>query len=413
MLIKRQTYLNKIETAFKSVPIAVLIGARQTGKTSLLNSFESGTTTFKTDGQLPDTNNLFADINDVISFLKLNINESLNGLLIIDEFQMINKISSSLKILADSFKNLKILCSGSSSLDIIQKVEESLAGRVRMIYVNSLSFSENILFKKTSLFNEYQKYTKETNLGLINPQIKQLLNEQLIYGGMPRTCLTKVLKEKIRILDDIYKNYLLRDVRLYVKNADSVGFNKLLQLLALQIGNLINVNELSRSSGLSYKKCEQYIYLLEQMFIIKLVEPYETNKRKAIKKMKKVFFLDLGIRNIIVKNFNPPNLRIDSGALFENFVFLEIIKNFENYTTVHFYRTRDGAEIDFIINDMFRKITVEVKYKNLNKPTFYKALNSFNSNENISASFIVNLNLNQKENNIHYIPAHLFEKTFV
>lgn len=109
MLIKRQTYLNKIETAFKSVPIAVLIGARQTGKTSLLNSFESGTTTFKTDGQLPDTNNLFADINDVISFLKLNINESLNGLLIIDEFQMINKISSSLKILADSFKNLKIL----------------------------------------------------------------------------------------------------------------------------------------------------------------------------------------------------------------------------------------------------------------------------------------------------------------
>ncbi|NOZ34240.1 MAG: ATP-binding protein [Chlorobi bacterium] len=412
MLINRKKYLNKIESAIKTVPITILIGARQTGKTSLLESFKSNYTTFGLDGQLPDTNNLFNDINDVISFLKIKLNENLDGLLVIDEFQMINNISSSLKILVDNFKSLKILCSGSSSIDIVQKTKESLAGRVRMIYVNSLSFSETVLFKNNLLFNDYETFTKDTNHKLIPPEIKQVLNEQLIYGGMPRICLTKNTKEKIRISDDIYKTYLLRDIRAYVKTSDSVGFNKLLQLLALQIGNLVNINELSRSSGLSYHKCEEYLYLLEQMFIIKLIEPYETNKRKAIKKMKKVFFLDLGIRNIIVKNFNPPDLRTDSGALFENFVFLEILKSVENYTTIQFFRTRDGAEVDFVINNLFEKITVEVKHKILKKPTFYKALTGFNTAENISKSYVVNLELNQKENIIHYIPACLFEKIF-
>ena len=361
---------------------------------------------------MPDTNNLFANINDTISFIKIRLNDKLDGLLIIDEFQMINNISSSLKMLVDNYKNLKILCSGSSSLDIIQKVEESLAGRVRMIYVYSLSFSESILFKSQKLLDEYQKYQKTTNTVIISPEIKQILNQQLIYGGMPRAALTKKVSSKMQILDDIYKTYLLKDVKTYVRNSDSVGFNKLLKLLALQIGNLVNINEFSRTSGLTYNKCEDYIYLLEQMFIIKLVEPYETNRRKAIKKMKKVFFLDLGIRNIIIQNFNPPDLRMDMGALFENFIFLELLKNIETYHSINFYRTRDGTEVDFIIDNMLQKTSIEVKYKSLKKAVFYKALTNFNVDENIAQSFVVNLQLNTQQNNIHYIPAYLTEKIF-
>ncbi len=412
MLFERKKYLNKIIESLNNVSITVLIGARQVGKTSLSESIKSNLSILKLDGQLPETNNLFANINDLISYIKIKLNEQLNGILIIDEFQMINNVSSSLKILADNYKNLKILCSGSSSLDIIQKVEESLAGRIRMIYVYSLSFSENILFEIPELYNEYQKYNKNTGTSVISAEIKQLLNKQLIYGGMPRVCLSKNPKEKIQILDDIYKTYLLRDVKSYVRNVDSVGFNKLLKLLALQIGNLVNINELSRSSGLSYNKCEDYIYLLEQMFIIKLTEPYETNKRKAIKKMKKVFFLDLGIRNIIIQNFNLPDSRVDAGALFENFVYLELLKNTETYHTVNFYRNRDGAEVDFIINDLFKKSSIEVKYKPLIKEVYCKGLKNFNTEENISESYVVNLQLNSKKDNIHYIPAYLTEKIF-
>ena len=410
MLKRRKKYLSKIEKSLSESPITVLIGARQVGKTSLLESLKTNLTVLKLDGQLPDTNNLFADINDLISFLKIKLNEQLKGLLIIDEFQMIHNISSSLKILVDNYKELKILCSGSSSLDIIQNVKESLAGRIRMIYVYSLSFSENLLFKDENLLDEYKKYNKNTRSVIISPEIKQVLNVQLIYGGMPRAALLVKPESKIQVLDDIYKTYLLKDVKNYVRNSDSVGFNKLLKLLALQIGNLVNINELSRISGLSYTKCEDYIYLLEQMFIIKLIEPYETKKRKAIKKMKKVFFLDLGIRNIIIQNFNPLDIRTDSGALFENFVFLEIIKNIETYYSLYFFRTRDGAEVDFILDNMFQKTSIEVKYKALKKPVFYKALNNFNTGENISQSFVVNLQLNEKQNNIHFIPAYLTEK---
>ncbi len=392
--------------------ITVLIGARQVGKTSLLESVKTDTDILKLDGQLPDINNLFANVNELISFLKIKINNDLNGLLIIDEFQMISNVSSTLKILVDKFKNLKILCSGSSSLDIIQKAEESLSGRIRMIYVYSLSFSENILFYKNELFEEYKKYDINTATNIIAPEIKQILNKQLIFGAMPRVCLNEQAETKMQILDDIYKTYLLRDVKAYIQNKDSVGFNKLLRLLALQIGNMVNVNEISKITGLSYNKCEDFIYLLEQMFVIKLIEPYETNKRKAIKKMRKVFFLDLGIRNIIIQNFNSPDLRTDTGALFENFVFLEIIKHLESYHTINFYRTRDGAEVDFVLNDMLKKSSFEVKYKSLEKTVYYKALNNFNIDEKIAQSYVVNLQLNAKQNKIHYLPAYLIEKIF-
>ena len=129
--------------------------------------------------------------------------------------------------------------------------------------------------------------------------------------------------------------------------------------------------------------------------------------------MKKVFFLDLGIRNIIVQNFNSLDMRVDSGALFENFIFLELLKNTETFHTINFYRTRDGAEVDFIIDSMLQKISIEVKYKSLQKATFYKALNNFNTDENISQSFVVNLQLNTQQNKLHNLPASIVDKVFM
>ncbi len=412
MLIHREKHLSRIKNSISKVPITILIGARQTGKTSLIESLLLDMDTFKLDGETVETNNLFSSIPNVVEFLKIKINKDLEGLLIIDEFQFIDKISTKLKILIDSNKKLKILCSGSSSLDIVQTVEESLAGRVRMLSVNSLSFSESVLFNNKELFNEYEKYSVNTNDDIVSPQIKLILNNNLVYGGMPRVALESDPIEKIQILNDIYRTYLLRDVKSYVRNKDSVGFNKLLQFLALQISNLINVNELSRVTSLSYNKCEEYIYILEQMFIIKLVEPFENNQRKAIKKRKKIFFMDLGLRNIIINNFNSLDIRIDNGALFENFIFLEIFKHTLSYYKINFYRTRDGAEVDFVINDMMKNISIEAKYKNLNKPLFLKALLSFNLSENIAESYVVNLTLNQKHNNIKYIQSYLLNKIF-
>ena len=408
----RAKYHDAIRHSVSKMPITVLIGARQIGKTSLMKSLDVAMPKYSTDGQLPEVIDLFSDLNGVIEMLKSKFDDKLNGLFVIDEFQYIPDISSKLKILADHYPNLKILCSGSSSLEIIQKVEESLAGRIRMIYVNSLSFSESVLFEDENLFNEYEKYTLDTKWVVMDPQIRNLLDKYLIFGGMPRMALETDKREKIQVLDDIYKTYLMRDVRSFVRNEDSVGFNKLLKLLALQISNLVNINELSKSSGLTYNKCVDYIYLLEQMFIIKMVEPLESNKKKAIKKMKKVFFLDLGLRNIIINNFNDIDSRQDSGALFENYVYLEIIKHADAYSTINFFRTRDGAEVDFVINDMYKLQTFEVKFKSLETTKSYRALTNFNKEENISESFVINRKLNAENGIVKYLPGHLVEKVF-
>ncbi len=412
-LINRDNNIKKVLVSISKMPITVLIGARQVGKTSLMNSLNIDTSIYKIDGQSVEVNQLFNIVSDVESLLKIKLNKDLKGLFIIDEFQFIDKISTKLKLLVDNNPKLKILCSGSSSIDIIQKVEESLAGRVRVININSLSFSETILFNNKDLFDEYQKYSIDTNSVVVSPVIKQMLNDSLIYGGMPRVVLENDYDEKIHILDDIYRTYLLRDVKSYIRNKDSVGFNKMLQILALQISNLVNINDLSKNTGLTYNKCEEYLYLLEQMYIIKLVSPFDSNKKKAIKKMKKVFFLDLGLRNIIINNFNNIDLRLDNGAIFENFVYLEIIKSMKAFSYVNFYRTRDGAEVDFVINDMKKLLTFEVKYKKLIKSNYYKALQNFNKDENVAESYLVNIDYNISESNLKYIQAILLEKIFI
>ncbi len=410
MFVRRDILLQQIEQSIKLVPIIVLIGARQVGKTTLLKNLKLQKPSLYLLGQEPDAAAIFAKASTAENYLKINLHPELDGFLLLDEFQFINNISTIVKLLSDLHPKLKIICSGSSSLDIIQQVEESLAGRVHIIDVFSLSFSEYLRFQDEDLFNLYNKYDSNTIDEVVDPKIKFFFDEYLIFGGMPRIALTTGEQSKIQLLDDIYKTYLLRDVRSYVKNEDSVGFNKLLTMLASQIGNMININELSNSTGLSYRKCEYYIFLLEQMFIIKLVQPFFTNKRKVISKMRKVYFTDIGLRNVIFANFNRIDIRQDTGSIFENFVFLELMRKIPSYAKIYYYRTKDGSEVDFIIDDLKNKHAVETKYKQLRKTIQLKNLSAFQDIESVAKLFIINKNLNTSDKNMKYLQGYLTEK---
>lgn len=410
MFVRRDILLQQIEQSIKLVPIIVLIGARQVGKTTLLKNLKLQKPSLYLLGQEPDAAAIFAKASTAENYLKINLHPELDGFLLLDEFQFINNISTIVKLLSDLHPKLKIICSGSSSLDIIQQVEESLAGRVHIIDVFSLSFSEYLRFQDEDLFNLYNKYDSNTIDEVVDPKIKFFFDEYLIFGGMPRIALTTGEQSKIQLLDDIYKTYLLRDVRSYVKNEDSVGFNKLLTMLASQIGNMININELSNSTGLSYRKCEDYIFLLEQMFIIKLVQPFFTNKRKVISKMRKVYFTDIGLRNVIFANFNRIDIRQDTGSIFENFVFLELMRKIPSYAKIYYYRTKDGSEVDFIIDDLKNKHAVETKYKQLRKTIQLKNLSAFQDIESVAKLFIINKNLNTSDKNMKYLQGYLTEK---
>ena len=410
MIRQRTKYTNIIIDAIETLPIVILIGARQVGKTTLINNLPLKGDVLYMDGQDPDVAALFLKKSTIENYLEIHLNKEKKGYFLIDEFQFINNISTILKLLVDHNNLLKIICTGSSSIDILQKVNESLAGRVRVIEIYSLSFEEHLEFTNPELWEIFKKYNKETEHVIVHPKIKLLFDEYLVYGGMPRVAAESDLNKKVELLNDIFKTYLLRDVRQFVKNEDFVGFNKLLRFLSTQIGCMINVNNLSKESGLNYKRTEEYLYILEQMYIIKLVEPFYTNKRKIISKMKKVFFTDHGLRNIIYHDFKEIDDRADNGGLFENFVFLEIIRNTRKSAQINYYRTIDGSEVDFVINTMYKKISIEVKFKNINKVKYFKNIEILNDNENISQSYIINRSWNEKNNNIQYIQAYLMNK---
>lgn len=404
-MIKRQEYLDKINNGFKYNPIVVLLGARQVGKTTLMKLYSQNNPAFWLIGENPETAQLFEKLSVIERFLKLNMNNELQGLLVIDEFQYIKGISIMLKLLADKYADLSILCSGSSSLDIMQEVEESLAGRVRIISVYSLSFAEYVKFYDDNLYAKFTDLNLNDNIPLFLPEIQLLLNEYLIYGGLPKIAKATKANDKEELLNDIFQTYLLKDVRQYVRNQDFVSFNKLLKILSSQIGNMLNINELSNTLQLSYKACEEYIYILEQMFIIHLVDPFTTNKRHEITKMKKIYFCDLGLRNIIYNSFNDIDIRVDNGQLFENYAYLELIKYIGNIH-VNYYRTKDKTEIDFILTD--RKgncIPVEVKYKNFEKPKKIRALTEFAKNNENNISYIINRNNQETIGNQKYVQA--------
>lgn len=240
--------------------------------------------------------------------------------------------------------------------------------------------------------------------------MQQVYEKYLIYGGLPRAALTDNLQEKVELLNDIYQTYLLNDVRHYIANEHFVSFNKLLRLLAVQIGNLVNVNDLSRESGLPYTRCEEYIYLLQKMYIIKLIEPYFTNKRKVIGKMNKVYFCDLGLRNIIYNSFNEIAFRTDNGALFENYVLLELWRNRQASDTIYFYRTQNGTEVDFVQDGPLKKLAVECKYKRLQNPVSIPSLTNFANEENISLRYVANINLDTDYKGTRLMPGILVDR---
>jgi predicted AAA+ superfamily ATPase len=362
------------------------------------------------NGQDPEIAAMFDKLSVLEPYLKSGLNQDLDGVLMIDEYQFIPNIDTTLKLIVDKHEKLKILCSGSSSLDVLQKVDESLAGRVRIIPVFSLSFEEYLRFVDEPMHEIYQSYSVDFPAASIEPPIARYFEDFIIYGGLPRVALQSNYDEKRELLDDIYKTYLLRDIRAYVRNEDSVAFNRMLKLIAHQVGNLVNPHELSRTSGLTYRKAEEYLWLLEQMHILIMVEPYLSNARKSVVKMRKVFFTDNGLRNLIAGNLSAIDLRPDNGSLFESTMFLELRKLLPGSIPIRFFRSLEGSEIDFIAGSGDSSIALEIKYSDLSQPSGTAKLARFAAAEGIKNPFLVNKNFTATHQDIQFLPGIMLGK---
>jgi uncharacterized protein len=349
--IKRD--LEKDMSKFIKAPeILAIVGARQVGKTTLVGNILSNLTNNKvTKITLDDVEILNLFVNDIDSFIKLYLKNT--DILFIDELHYAKDGGKILKYIFDTIKNKKIIISGSSSIDLSIQSLKYLVGRVVNFELYAFSFLEFLRSKDNNLSEIYLSLDyKEPMLKKINKYFK----EYLVYGGYPRIVLEKDLDNKKRLLLNIYNTYALREIKDIEDLKDDFKLHNLIKSLSLQIGNIIDYSELSNISGYHYKKLKEVLNILEKTYICKLISPYYTNKRTELVKSKMVYFYDLGLRNSIINDYSLN--RSDLGAIKENFILSELLKNNIN---VKYWRTQGGAEVDFIIENGKEIIPIEVK----------------------------------------------------
>jgi len=330
MYIKRKIEDSILISLKESNTIIVVYGARQVGKTTLIN-----TVLKQLDLKILKINAEELKYNDIFSSRNLEKMKLLTenyDLLFIDEAQTIQNIGINIKILHDAVPQLKIILTGSSSFELSNKIKEPLTGRTKTFMLFPISYAE--------LQDTYNTF-----------ELKENLATYLILGGYPKLYSYKTRNKKIAHLNELASSYLYKDLLAFTKIKHSNKLYSLLRLLAFQIGNTVSINELSKNLKVSSETVERYIDLLEKSFIIFRLSGFSKNLRKEIRKQDKIYFYDLGIRNSIINNFSTLEDRTDKGQLWENFLLSERIKQKhynELYKQMYFWRTYTGAELDYI-----------------------------------------------------------------
>lgn len=327
-MIKR--IYDNLEHLLKPQKAVIVYGPRRVGKTTLLENFLSRT---KLKYKLDSGDNI--QTQQVLSSQDFSqILEYARGydLIAIDEAQQIPNIGIGLKIIVDNIPKIKVIATGSSSFDLANQVGEPLTGRKKTITLYPVSQLELL-----SIYNKFE--------------LKKKLEEFLVFGSYPEIVSSVTRKEKIDILQEIFNSYLLKDILSLEKIKSPRVLIDLLRLLAFQIGSEVSLNELGTQLNINVRTVERYIDLLEKTFIIVRSSGFSSNLRKEITSKNKYYFLDNGIRNAVISQFNKLNSRNDIGQLWENFIAIERLKkrSYKNiYCNWYFWRTYNQQEVDLV-----------------------------------------------------------------
>ena len=357
MLIKRKV-LKEIDQWLDSKKILILNGARQVGKTTILREIEkklkkkNKNCVYLNLESFQATDRLNANPDNIFDFIS---DKNLFWYVLIDEIQILDQPSHFLKYIYDTCESLKLIVTGSANLEIKAKLQDSLAGRKITFYINPLSLDEIL---------DYEKLNKKTKNPLEQQKIDKAFKEYLIFGGLPEIYLEKDKERKKKLLGEYLGTYVSRDIRALISKINVSKFNQLNIALSHLIGNLLNKNKISNDIDINSRTLDRYLDLLKFSFIFDFIPPYFSNPLTQIKKMRKVYCFDFGVRNAILNNFIEIDLRNDCGRLFENFVYLKLK---EKYQEIYFWRTIKGSEIDFVYQKNGLNI-MEVKYKKFKEP---------------------------------------------
>jgi predicted AAA+ superfamily ATPase len=342
MQIKR-FQIQKLINELNRSEISILLGPRQVGKTFLLKQLHTYALAKNKrvkyyNLEIPEDSRLFNQSpEDLFDWLTTDVD-----VLLIDEFHYLKNAGQLFKAIFDSGKQIKCYASGSSSIEIHKHLKESLAGRRLVTLIGPLTFNE---------FS--QQYPPNT-------EWLQIFNDYNRFGGLPGIIHEPDDDAKMRLLEDIVATYIQKDIKSLIKEENIRAFNQLLYLLAESQGQLVSMSSLSREIGLSVATVNHYLSILEATYTLYPLHSFAKRLSNELKKSKKYYFYDSGIRNAILKDFSQTD-RPDIGGIHEGFVFHQIKRHIKPNMEFRFWRTKQGKEIDFILLKDRKPIIIEVK----------------------------------------------------
>jgi len=335
----------------KDNKVVVLLGPRQVGKTTLLKNLFPKATFINLE--LANYIEIFntRDLNKINKVLNLANNAEKREILILDEVQRLDDPGLVAKVIFDELKHVKLIISGSSALEIAHKASESLAGRRRTYLLYPLSLKEKLI-----------QEGKLNKPGKLN--VAEEIKEAMLYGLYPELLNLNSQADKKEYLTELVDSVIMKDIFYLNLVKNSKNIISLLTLLAYQIGQQVNINDLSNRIGIARPTVESYLSILKQTFIIYTLAPFTKKRRDEIGKMEKVYFYDLGLRNALINDFSLPEYRRDYGSMFENLVITELIKQNSYYNLgkkFYYWRTKWGSELDLVAAKDGKLEAIEIK----------------------------------------------------
>ncbi len=376
--------------------MSLIIGPRQAGKTTLMEMLKAhleikGERTLFLNLDIEWDRPHFESQASLLKKIELELGQQ-RGYVFIDEIQRKDDAGLFLKGLYDLKLPYKFILSGSGSLELKQKIHESLVGRKRLFELSTITLGEFINHK-----TEYRYEEKLVDfLAMEKDRAQQLLNEYMKFGGYPRVIMAAEQREKLRLIDEIYRSVLEKDIAYLLKLDKPDVFSSLIKILAAQIGQLMNYSELASTLNVSFPTVKNYLWYAQKIFIVDLIAPYARNVRKEISKSPVPYFWDLGFRNYSLGLFGHLESPVEGGFVFENLVFLLLRQKLRlKAAKLNFWRTKDKAEVDFVIEAGKNLIPVEVKYKHLKQDKVPASLRRFIDRYKPKRAYVINLNFSK------------------
>ena len=348
--------------------IIAVVGPRQCGKTTLFKQIHQNIQQAKKSKFITFEDPMILGMfdNNIDAFIELYVKTT--DVLFIDEFQYSKNGGKHLKQIYDLY-GIKMFITGSSAIELTVNTLKYLVGRIFSFELYPFDFSEFLSAKNQDVYDYYRNnfsislddISNKSDFDIpveIFRKLSSLYEEYVLFGGYPRVVLCDDVEEKKQVLTGIYSTFIIREIKDYLGLVEEYKLINFVKALSLQVGNLVEYKNLSDLSGYSFVTVKKYLHFFEQSYVCDMVKPFYTNKQKELVKNPKSFFLDTGLRNVIINDFRFLSQRTDAGSLLENGLYMDLKK--QGYL-LKFWRDKQGNEVDFVVEKEAVKVAIEVK----------------------------------------------------